>query len=208
MRTLQVLVGFCTLAMLAMSSPVRGQVSDVGIKSPDNELTSVTKPYLYKSDVGHFQVMMPSGCAKVHRRVNGGDNEPNQAQAGEITIVSCDRFEKKGQGCSVTAFLSLTDGNQGDPGPPQVLEQVRGYLKKFGAQVQHQAEVSREFADGQKIEGIDVKAAVPGGVGELWVRGLLSGSDIFILAAWNQAGGLWNDPMYQTFFNSFAPSSE
>ena len=41
--------------------------------------------------------------------------------------------------------------------------------------------------------------------GEVWIRGLLIDGDIYILTAWNNQGGVWDNPDYITFFNSFQP---
>ena len=46
-------------------------------------------------------------------------------------------------------------------------------------------------------------AGEEGGAGEVWIRGLLQGDDIFLLMAWNQAGGLFQDPEIAGFFASF-----
>ncbi len=202
------LIMICTLVLGILPAVASAQDSDINIEGQNNGVTKMRDAYLYSSEMGRFQVMMPSGCAKVHRMTNLGDEADNDGldeSMVQVIVASCDRFEKNGQGCSVTAIFNLTDGNEGPPGADQVLRQVEKTLKKFGAQVQHQTKVSREFADGAKIEGVDVKAVVKGRDGELWIRGLLSGPDVFLLAAWNVRGGLWSNPAYQEFFNSFEP---
>ena len=39
----------------------------------------------------------------------------------------------------------------------------------------------------------------------VWIRGLLVEGDVYILAAWNKQGGVWGNPDYVDFFNSFQP---
>ncbi len=212
MSVRSIILVMVALSCGAMALPVSAQVSGVDVKASGNKVTSNNDQYLYKSDIGRFQVLMPGGCAKVHRRLNGDDDQELEDDTGQdavqVLVVSCDRFARKGQGCSVTAIFNLTDGKGGDPGSDQVLRQVRKVLKRFGAEVRKQSPVAKEFSGGQKVEGIDVRAVQPGSRGELWVRGLLSGPDIYLLTAWNIEGGLWQDREYQDFFNSFAPSTE
>ena len=50
-----------------------------------------------------------------------------------------------------------------------------------------------------------VQSGEVGGSGEVWIRGLLVDGDIYILAAWNRRGGVWGNPDYIAFFNSFQP---
>jgi hypothetical protein len=46
------------------------------------------------------------------------------------------------------------------------------------------------------------------GPGEIWIRGLLIEGDVYIFAAWNEQGGVWKNPDYIMFFNSFQPWTE
>ncbi len=204
-----IIVGVLALGLVSVGSCTKSQ--DSPADSQDNTPVKTKEAYLYSSKEGHFQVMMPSGCSRVDKRAMGEaetDAEGLDGKVVQVTVATCDRFDKKGQGCSVMAIFNLTDGQGGNPGPPEVLRQVQKFLDKFGVQVQHQSQVSREFAEGRKMEGIDVKATVPDKPGQFWVRGLLSGSDVYLLAAWNDKGGLWDDPAYQKFFNSFVPTDE
>ena len=71
-----------------------------------------------------------------------------------------------------------------------------------------QREVRRVYNEDYAVEGVDVRAAAPEGDGEVRVMGLLSDGDIYILAAWNNAGGLDEDPEMTLFFDSFQPFVE
>ena len=65
-----------------------------------------------------------------------------------------------------------------------------------------------ELEDGRRFEGLDLLAVDERNVGQVWLRGVLSEGDIYVLAAWKLAGGLFDDPDYQEFFNSFLPGVE
>ncbi len=175
----------------------------------DNPTFDQNEPYLYSSTLGDFRVMMPTGCAQVRQLYNEqeGDDAPD-IDAVQVLAVTCDRFEEKGKGCSVTAFFNLTDGRGGPAGPSEVTRQVRKVLKQMDAWVKSEQFISGEFAPGRKGEGIDVRAASGDGVGEVWLRGLLVDGAVYLLAAWDVQGGLWDDPLIQQFFNSFAPGTE
>ena len=58
------------------------------------------------------------------------------------------------------------------------------------------------------VEGIDVRGTRPNGEGQLWVRGLLSYHDIYVLTAWSVDGEIWENPEYLEFFNGFVPYAE
>ena len=53
------------------------------------------------------------------------------------------------------------------------------------------------------MEGIEVQAVHPSGTGDVWIRGWLAGSTVFMLTAWNNEGGLFADPEAADFFASF-----
>jgi hypothetical protein len=65
--------------------------------------------------------------------------------------------------------------------------------------------VKRRYNEFYAVEGVDVRARAPGGPGEIRVMGLLSAGDVYVLAAWNIAGGLAADEQMMGFFASFQP---
>jgi hypothetical protein len=169
-----------------------------------------TNPFAYTSPDEEFTVVFPSGCSKLVSRANEPDLYEGQRLDETILVqfVTCDRYEEKGEGCSVRATLNWHD-RQGNPGDPSlVIKQVEETLETFGVQVVNQNPVRKDFGKNRVIEGVDVQAANPGHEGEVWIRGLLIGGDVFILTAWNLQGGLWNNPEYQAFFDSFQPFVE
>jgi len=42
----------------------------------------------------------------------------------------------------------------------------------------------------------------------VWLRGLIVGSEVYILSAWSLEGNVWDNPEYMTFFNSFLPGAD
>lgn len=177
--------------------------------SADQQIAPTDAPYLFTSELGDFRVMMPGGCSEVRQRFN--EKEPVEGETAriddiQIVSVTCDRSGRPGNGCSVTAYLNLTDGQGGPAGEPQMTEQVGKYLERFGVEVLKQAQVSREFPGARRAQGIDLRCRAPESAGEFWLRGLVVDGDIYVLVAWNEDGGLWSDPDIVAFFDSFVPS--
>jgi len=170
-----------------------------------------TQPVRVNSVDGAFQVVFPIGCSKLVQRYN----EPavgEDVDADKVVSVyhySCDRYGEKGAGCWVTATLGLR-GADGEPaGAAEVVAEVRKVLEGFKAVLVNQQPISKDLGeDYGKVEGMDVLARAPRGDGQIWIRGLLYYSDIYVLVAWNESGGLWQDPDYQAFFASFLPYAE
>ena len=164
-------------------------------------------PFTFTSPNEEFKVIFPSGCSKLVARSNepdlfGGETWDDIIQ---VQYVTCDRFGEKGEGCSVSSTLNWhsREGEPADSG--QVIAQVEKALQQFGVQVLRQKSVRKEFGNSTVIEGVDVHAKNPELPGEVWIRGLLVDADIHIMIAWNEDGGLWDDPEYHAFFNSFQP---
>ncbi len=124
-----------------------------------------------------------------------------------VSLTYCDRNQQKGEGCSVSSFFNVTGENGGAPGPSQVIERVVRFLETMKVAINHEMPVRKELPDGTVIEGIEVLASDPSGVGQAWVRGLLYEGDIYVIAAWKNKGQLWDDPDFQNFFNSFQPGA-
>jgi len=171
-----------------------------------NQPTELLEPYEYHSNEGEFNVTWPSGCGRLKRRSNVPDPDADPFEVVYLHNVSCDQGGENGHGCSVTAIFNSKGADGGIPGPPEVLAQVTSRLETFGVKVIRQGPLKRELADGSLVGGVEVQAADPQGTGQVWMRGLLHAGDIFILTAWKLEGGLWDDPEFQNFFNSFEPT--
>jgi len=190
------------------SDPARSPVTEAP-KSPDKEepMNLSVKPVTYQNEGGDFQIIFPAGCAKLVTRSNepdlfGGEQWDEIIQ---VNYVFCDRYQETGEGCSVTATFNLHSEDGSIAGSEQVIPRVEAILAQYGAEVVSQKAIMKEFGNGTMIEGVEVLARPGMGSGEVWVRGLLVEGDIYILTAWNIEGGVWKNPDYIAFFNSFQP---
>ena len=184
----------------------RGPVKDA---DPVNEesMNLSPNPVVYQNEGGDFQVVFPRGCGKLVARSNepdlfGGEQWDDIIQ---VNHVYCDRYQKTGEGCSVTATFNLHSEDGSMAGPEQVIPRVEATLAEYGAKIVSPTTIQKEFDNGVVIEGVEVLARPEMGKGEVWIRGLLVEGDIYILTAWNNQGGVWKNPDYVTFFNSFQP---
>ncbi len=179
------------------------------VGTEDNQAYLNRDPVSYVSEEGGFSVVFPTGCGKIVVKEPSDfpvDGEGNPLPVSYVTY--CDRFQQKGEGCSVTAFFNVHGADGGPAGPPQVVERVQRMLGTMGLTVSRQKTLHRELPDGTVLEGVDVLANETAGVGESWVRGVLHNGDIFLLTAWKSDGSLATDPDYIAFFNSFEPGVE
>lgn len=174
----------------------------------DNQPSLLTKPYEYTSQDGQFKITWPSGCGQLVRRQPNPDPDADPFERVDVYTVYCDQNKQKGQGCAVTTIFNLKGKDGGLPAPEDVVARMEEHMKNLGVAVMKQAPVGREFPDGSRIEGLDILAAEPHGAGQAWLRGLLYDGTVYLLSAWNRQGGLWDDPEYVTFFNSFEPLVE
>jgi len=172
----------------------------------DSETLSVN-PVVYTNEGEDFQITFPGGCGKLVTRANepdlfGGEEWDDIIQ---VTHAYCDRYRKKGEGCSVTATFNLHGKDGSMAGPEHVILRVEDSLSKFGAKVVSQQVIKKDFGNGIIAEGVEVMAKPEEGSGEIWIRGLLIQGDVYIFAAWSEAGEVWKNPDYIMFFNSFQP---
>lgn len=140
-----------------------------------------------------FAVVWPSGCAAVTEQVSDG---PTQRAAREF-FYSCTSEEDRRHGVSVLR-LQRAQAEQGRaPHPRFVVELVEQHLALFAVKIVRQRPLTFDIA-----EGVDVHAAEPMGRGEVWVRGLLVGTDVFVLMAWDRSGGVFENAETQQFLDS------
>ncbi len=196
----KIVTGFLAALFLVIALPAAGG-------DPEN---LSDEPVVYVNEGGDFQITFPGGCGKLVTRANepdlfGGEDWDDIIQ---VTHAYCDRYRKKGEGCSVTATFNLHDKDGSIAGPEQIILRVEDSLSKFGAKVVSQQVIKKDFGNDIIAEGVEVMARPEEGPGEIWIRGLLIEGDVYIFAAWNEQGGVWKNPDYITFFNSFQPWTE
>lgn len=182
--------------------------SSVGVES-DNKTTMSVNPVHHTSREGEFRITFPGGCGKTVTRVRAEDlPDVDGRPAVNVIFTFCDRYQEKGEGCSVTTHFNVTSGDGGYPEPKQVIDRMMDLLKSMGVSIQKQSPLHKDLDDGTVIEGLEIFAAEGSGSGQAWLRGLIYEGDIYVLSAWKNTGGLWDDPDYITFFNSFQPGIE
>ena len=193
----------------AGSDPVREKGAGPADIPEDPENLSL-EPVTYQHENGEFQVVFPGGCGKLITRANepdlfGGETWDDIVQ---VTYVFCDRWQTEGEGCFVMATYNLQREDGTMAGPENVVTGIQNTLMEYGVKVTNQRVIKNDFGEGYYAEGVEVQARPDTGPGEFWARGFLINGDIYILAAWNQEGGLWKDADYAAFFNSFLPWTE
>jgi hypothetical protein len=196
------------LAVLWAGAALPAAATDPAPSPPPAEGDDLSlDPVVFINDNRDFQIIFPGGCGKLVAKFNEPDLWGGQSwdEIIQVTHVYCDRYQKDGEGCSVNATFNMTDQDGSMAGPPQVKKLVTETLKGFGAKIVDQQSIKKEYENGVFVEGVEVFAQAPMGKGEVWIRGLLADGDIYILTAWNDQGGLWKDPDYLAFFNSFQP---
>jgi len=174
---------------------------------PENELELSTRPILYQSETGEFQITFPTGCGKLVTRYNEPDlfGGEQWAEIIQVNYVFCDRNQTEGEGCSINATYNLHREDGTMAGPANVIEGIKGIMQEYGVSPVGQVAMKKDFGNGIIAEGVEVRARAEIGPGEVLIRGLLIDGDIYLLAAWGQGGNVWENPDYLAFFNSFQP---
>lgn len=158
----------------------------------------------HTSSEGHFRVTFPSGCARLLTRINKSDDDSAKVDV-RLVFVTCNRANAEEEGCQVSARLGVARGQKGKAAADLVLAAVRKLLDGYGVVPAHQTPVRRDFGAQGVFEGIDIQAHPESGKGDVWIRGLVRGDDMYFLLAWKAAGGMLDDPEYAAFFQSFQP---
>lgn len=161
-------------------------------------------PIPYKSPDGRFQVTFPSGCARLRTRTNAQPDKATEV-VSQVVFTTCDRANVQNEGCAVNSMIGWAREAKGQEAADRVLAEVTRQLEGYGVKPVKQTPLRRDFGARGVVEGIDIQAQPTGGAGDFWIRGLLLGDDIYIVMAWKASGGLWTDPAYLEFFDSFRP---
>jgi len=169
-------------------------VSQAAGDSTGQDLNVSRGAYTKSYPAAGFEIYWPSGCGII------GSREPEDKGDGKERDFSftCDRNNEKGYGYGVYAALNARRADGSPPDPRLVVSRVQMVLQNYGVEVQRQRTLKSNG-----IEGVEVQATEPEGPGEVWVRGLLSGPNFYILSAWNKDGQLFDDPEAKSFFASF-----
>lgn len=169
-----------------------------------NDLADPVTPIRFTSNEGRFSVIFPSGCAKVRSRVRVGGGSKS-LEAANLVFTNCDRANHPNEGCSVTVHLAGARGLESAAAAAKVLDRMRQVLEGYNVQPAAQTPLRRDFGEHGVVEGLEIVARPEGGAGDICVRGLLHGENIYVLTAWKATGSLATDPEFAQFFESFLP---
>ena len=175
-----------------------------GTTSKFNDLPDSRNPIAYKSAEGQFSTTFPTGCARLHTRTNqAGEDSPRTDIY--VAFVTCERAGATGEGCLVNVRRGVAGGLTAKAASDSVMNEIRELLAAYSVVPARQTPLRRDFGKHGTVEGLDVQAHPQSGTGDVWIRGLLRGDDMYFLVAWKTAGGLFDDPEYALFFDAFRP---
>jgi hypothetical protein len=141
-----------------------------------------------------FQVLWPAGCEDVELF----DSEGPTPAAGRELTYRCERGGADGTAYSVSYLQNAHATEGAAPGPHTVVDLIEVFFARLDAKVVRQ----RPLQSGA-IQGVEAQAEQNDGDGEVWLRGLLVGPDIYLIVATNEAGGVFDSPRARAFFASF-----
>jgi len=191
----------------AAAGPPAVPAPPVGTKHRLDDVPDSMNPIDYPSIEGQFRVTFPTGCARLQTKMNTAADGSANVDV-RLVFVTCQRADTKEEGCQVSASLGAARGLKGQAATDLVTATVQKYLDKYTVIPERQTPVRRDFGAHGVVEGIDIKAHPTSGKGDVWIRGMLRGDDIYFLVAWKAAGGMLDDPEYAVFFQSFQPWAE
>ena len=105
----------------------------------------------------------------------------------------------------MTVRLAAARNLDAAAGAALVLDHLRKVLEGYGVSPAAQTPLRRDFGEHGVVEGLEIVAHPGGGAGDVRVRGLIHGDDIYVLTAWKASGGMDRDAEYADFFQSFLP---
>jgi len=152
------------------------------------------------SDDGHvrshtgagFSICWPGGCGQLRESLSEGATD----DAAKEQIYTCEH--SSGVGFSVRHYHRAQTSDGLPASPVFVVDLVEHQMKRYGVRPERQRPL-----EGGAIQGVEVQGVDPAGSGEVWIRGLLVGTDVYILKAWSDRGGLFENVEAADFFHSF-----
>ena len=157
----------------------------------------------YASREGRFTATFPLACTRLELRRDGsgdGDAAPGGDAPARRLAVSC-----PGSGAWVEARLGAARGLSPREAGEAVVAEVRRLQAARDAVAVRQAAVHEDYGDHGVLDGLEVEARARKGDGELRVRGLLRGDDMYFVVAWRPDGHVLDAGEYQQFFLGFRP---
>lgn len=138
-------------------------------------------------------IRWPAGCGRIGRKVSDGATD----RAAREFIFAADCRQAEGWRANLHVLRDAHTA-QGDPPHPRfVVAIIEERIRDLGARIQRQ----RPLSDAA-LQGVEVQAVQRGGEGELWIRGFLAGTDVFVLMVWSPAGGVLRSEAAREFLDS------
>ena len=156
-------------------------------------------PLPYTSREGRFTTTFPGACASLALRTNAAAVKEDSLRV-RLVSLSCE-----GAGVSVVARLGAARGLAPRAAGEAVVAEVRRLQAEREAVPVQQSAIHLDFGAFGPAEGLDVQARPRKGKGELRIRGLLCGQDMYFLVAWSPQGGVFATEQYDRFFADFKP---
>ena len=203
-RAVLAMLAAAALCSTATAGPAPAPNPPVGTTMRLQDMPDSMNPIDHTSTDGKFRITFPTGCGRVLTKMNMAEDGSANVDV-RLVFVTCERANAKNEGFQVNARLGAARGLKGKAATDSVLASVRRLLDGYGVVPGRQTAIRRDFGALGVFEGIDIQAHRESGAGDVWIRGLLRGDDIYFLVAWKAAGGMLDDPEYAVFFQSFEP---
>lgn len=172
-----------------MREPVPA-TSDTTVAEAATEATADLAGRVRRHPEAGLSIYWPGGCDRVLLSESDGQTR----HAAREVILSC---QLEGIAYSVR-YLELARDAQGDPAHPRfVVALIEEQLSRKSLRTLRQ----RPLADGA-IQGVDVQAEAQDRRQFAWYRGLLVGTDVYLLLALGDSEDLFTDPETRDFFYS------
>jgi len=139
-----------------------------------------------------FSIYWPGGCGQLLESSSEGATD----NAAKEQIYTCEH--STGIGFSVRHYHRAQTRDGLPASPVFVVDLVEHQMKRYGVRPDRQRPL-----EGGAIQGVEVHGVDPAGSGEVWIRGLLVGTEVYILKAWSNQGGLFENVEAADFFHSF-----
>lgn len=161
------------------------------IPAPDNT-TLVDGGQVRTHANAGFSIYWPAGCGRLRESLSEGTTD----HAAMEQIYNCE--PSPGLGFSVRHYHRAQTRDGLPASPLFVVDLVEHQMKRYGVRPKRQRPL-----EGGPIQGVEVQGVDPAGSGEVWIRGLLVGTDVFVLTAWSNQGDLFENVEAADFFHSF-----
>jgi hypothetical protein len=146
---------------------------------------------VFRHPEANFNIYWPTGCERVQQRMA---EEPTERAEREV-ITFCDRPEASYR----VIYYGGARDSRGDPAHPRLVVAI---IEQQLAEEEMQT-IRQRPLQGDGMQGVDVHARRGDGSRFLWIRGLLVGTDVYILTVAGPEEGIFMSGETREFFESF-----